>query len=100
MHRITPRRAALAVVWLPRYFRALRRAQRAIDLEDERYKHFWLREMPDDLTKTRSWLDGRAARQRTWGARAKRPSRLPLRRSVAAPSFPRPKAHSTVRNTP
>jgi NitT/TauT family transport system substrate-binding protein len=34
---------------LERYFRALRRAQRAIDLEAERYKHFWLREMPDDL---------------------------------------------------
>jgi NitT/TauT family transport system substrate-binding protein len=34
---------------LERYFRALRRAQRAIDLEADRYKHFWLREMPDDL---------------------------------------------------
>jgi NitT/TauT family transport system substrate-binding protein len=34
---------------LERYFRALRRAQRGIDLEAERYKHFWLREMPDDL---------------------------------------------------
>jgi NitT/TauT family transport system substrate-binding protein len=34
---------------LERYFRALRRAQRAIDLEAERYKHYWLREMPGDL---------------------------------------------------
>ena len=34
---------------LERYFRALRRAQRAIDLEADRYKHYWLREMPDDL---------------------------------------------------
>lgn len=32
-----------------RYFRALRSAQRAIDLEPERYKHYWLREMPEDL---------------------------------------------------
>ena len=32
-----------------KYFRALRRAQRAIDLQPERYKHFWLREMPEDL---------------------------------------------------
>jgi len=34
---------------LERYFRALRRAQREIDLEAERYKHFWLRELPEDL---------------------------------------------------
>jgi NitT/TauT family transport system substrate-binding protein len=34
---------------LERYFRALRHAQREIDLEPERYKHFWAREMPDDL---------------------------------------------------
>ncbi len=34
---------------LERYFTALRRAQRAIDLQAERYKHYWLREMPDDL---------------------------------------------------
>jgi NitT/TauT family transport system substrate-binding protein len=34
---------------LERYFRALRRAQREIDLEPDRYKHFWLRELPDDL---------------------------------------------------
>ena len=34
---------------LERYFRALRRAQQEIDLEPERYKHYWLREMPDDL---------------------------------------------------
>jgi NitT/TauT family transport system substrate-binding protein len=32
-----------------RYFRALRQAQRAIDLEPERFKHYWLREMPEDL---------------------------------------------------
>jgi NitT/TauT family transport system substrate-binding protein len=34
---------------LERYFRALRQAQRAIDLEPERFKHYWLREMPEDL---------------------------------------------------
>ena len=34
---------------LERYFRALRHAKREIDLEPERYKHFWAREMPDDL---------------------------------------------------
>jgi NitT/TauT family transport system substrate-binding protein len=34
---------------LERYFRALRHAQREIDLEPERYKHFWLRELPEDL---------------------------------------------------
>src|SRR3954451_6414182 len=34
---------------LERYFRALRHAQREIDLEPERYKHFWARELPDDL---------------------------------------------------
>jgi hypothetical protein len=34
---------------LERYFRALERAQREIDLESERYKHYWLREMPEDL---------------------------------------------------
>jgi NitT/TauT family transport system substrate-binding protein len=32
-----------------RYFRALLRAQQEIDLEPERHKHFWLREMPPDL---------------------------------------------------
>src|SRR3954447_1540587 len=36
---------------LERYFRALRHAQREIDLEPERHKHFWLREIPDDLAK-------------------------------------------------
>jgi hypothetical protein len=36
---------------LERYFRALRHAQREIDLEPERYKHFWARELPDDLVK-------------------------------------------------
>jgi NitT/TauT family transport system substrate-binding protein len=34
---------------LERYFRALRGAQREIDLEADRYKHYWLREMPEDL---------------------------------------------------
>jgi NitT/TauT family transport system substrate-binding protein len=34
---------------LERYFRALRRAQTEIDLEADRYKHYWLREMPEDL---------------------------------------------------
>jgi NitT/TauT family transport system substrate-binding protein len=34
---------------LQRYFRALRRAQREIDLEAERYKHHWLCELPEDL---------------------------------------------------
>jgi len=34
---------------LERYFRAIRRAQREIDLEPERFKHYWEREMPDDL---------------------------------------------------
>jgi NitT/TauT family transport system substrate-binding protein len=37
---------------LERYFRALRRAQREIDLQPERYKHYWLREMPEDLRST------------------------------------------------
>jgi NitT/TauT family transport system substrate-binding protein len=36
---------------LERYFRALRRAQREIDLEPDRYKRFWLRELPDDLAE-------------------------------------------------
>ena len=30
-----------------RYFRALQRAQRDIDLEPERYKHYLLRELPE-----------------------------------------------------
>jgi NitT/TauT family transport system substrate-binding protein len=37
---------------LERYFRAMRHAQREIDLEVERHKHHWLREMPDDLRDT------------------------------------------------
>jgi NitT/TauT family transport system substrate-binding protein len=37
---------------LERYFRALRHAQREIDLEPERYKHFWLRELPEDLRES------------------------------------------------
>ncbi len=32
-----------------KYLNALRRAQRDIDLEPEKYKHYWLREMPGDL---------------------------------------------------
>jgi NitT/TauT family transport system substrate-binding protein len=32
-----------------KYFRALRRAQRAIDLEPEKYKHYFLRELPEDM---------------------------------------------------
>ncbi len=34
-----------------RFFRALRKAQRDIDLEPERYKHFWSKEMPDDIAE-------------------------------------------------
>lgn len=34
-----------------RYFRALRKAQRDIDLEPERYKRFWSKEMPDDIAE-------------------------------------------------
>ena len=37
---------------MDRYFRALRHAQREIDLEADRYKHHWSREMPDDLRDT------------------------------------------------
>jgi NitT/TauT family transport system substrate-binding protein len=40
---------AAATEDLERYFRALRHAQREIDLEADRYKHYWLREMPEDL---------------------------------------------------
>jgi NitT/TauT family transport system substrate-binding protein len=32
-----------------RYFQALLRAQREIDLEPQRYLHYWTREMPEDL---------------------------------------------------
>jgi NitT/TauT family transport system substrate-binding protein len=32
-----------------RYFRALLRAQQEIDLEPQRYTHYWAREMPEDL---------------------------------------------------
>jgi NitT/TauT family transport system substrate-binding protein len=34
-----------------KYFNALQRAQRAIDLHPEQYKHYYLREMPPDLAK-------------------------------------------------
>lgn len=34
-----------------RFFRALRKAQRDIDLEPERYKHFWSKEMPEDIAE-------------------------------------------------
>lgn len=37
---------------IDKYFRALRHAQRDIDLEAEKYKHYWLREMPEDLRAT------------------------------------------------
>ncbi|WP_326834117.1 hypothetical protein VSH64_04190 [Amycolatopsis rhabdoformis] len=34
-----------------RYFRALEKAQRDIDLEQERYKKYWLKEMPEDVAE-------------------------------------------------
>jgi ABC-type nitrate/sulfonate/bicarbonate transport system substrate-binding protein len=34
-----------------KYFGALRHAQRDIDLEPGRYKHYWLREMPQDIQR-------------------------------------------------
>jgi NitT/TauT family transport system substrate-binding protein len=34
-----------------KYFRALKRAQADIDLHVEMYKHYWLREMPEDLAQ-------------------------------------------------
>lgn len=34
-----------------RYFRGLLRAQQEIDLAPERYKHYWLREMPEDVQR-------------------------------------------------
>ncbi|HEY6278150.1 MAG TPA: hypothetical protein VIX86_17680 [Streptosporangiaceae bacterium] len=34
-----------------KYFAGLRRAQRDIDLEPDRYKHYWLREMPGDIQR-------------------------------------------------
>lgn len=34
-----------------RYFRGLRRAQQAIDLEPERYARYWLRELPTDFAE-------------------------------------------------
>ena len=34
-----------------KYFTGLRHAQRDIDFEPERYKHYWLREMPDDIQR-------------------------------------------------
>lgn len=37
---------------LERYFRALRRAQRELDLEPERYKHHWQHELPEDLRES------------------------------------------------
>ena len=36
---------------IEKYFAALRRAQADIDLEAEKYKHYWRREMPEDLAK-------------------------------------------------
>jgi NitT/TauT family transport system substrate-binding protein len=35
-----------------KYFKALRLAQHELDLEPEKYKHYWLREMPEDLQDT------------------------------------------------
>lgn len=34
-----------------KYFRGLRKAQRDLDLEQEKYKQYYLREMPDDLAQ-------------------------------------------------
>jgi NitT/TauT family transport system substrate-binding protein len=34
------------------YFNGLRLAQHELDLEPEKYKHYWLREMPEDLQDT------------------------------------------------
>ena len=34
---------------IEKYFRALRRAQQAIDVQPEKYKHYFLRELPEDL---------------------------------------------------
>jgi NitT/TauT family transport system substrate-binding protein len=34
-----------------KYFAGLRRAQRDIDFEPERYKHHWTREMPGDIQR-------------------------------------------------
>jgi hypothetical protein len=36
---------------LERYFRAMRRAQREIDLDADRHKHHWARELPEDLAE-------------------------------------------------
>jgi NitT/TauT family transport system substrate-binding protein len=36
---------------LERYFRAIRRAQREIDLDADRHKHHWARELPEDLAE-------------------------------------------------
>jgi NitT/TauT family transport system substrate-binding protein len=36
---------------IERYFAALRRAQADIDLAAEQYKHYWLRELPEDLAQ-------------------------------------------------
>ena len=41
--------AAADLADIDRYFRALRRAQQEIDLEPERYKHYYARELPADL---------------------------------------------------
>jgi NitT/TauT family transport system substrate-binding protein len=34
-----------------KYFRALRRAQRDIDLRPDRYLKYWVRELPDDIAE-------------------------------------------------
>lgn len=44
-----------------RYFRALQRAQRDIDLEPERYKHYFLKEIPEryhEVADVRTWGPG------------------------------------------
>ena len=48
---------------LERYFRALRRAQSELDIEPDRYKPLWLREVPEDL------LDGADVRRFGTGER-------------------------------
>jgi hypothetical protein len=81
---------------------------------DARNRRFWVRDdFPiasafhvRDAHRRPAYLASRGQvprcprRHLTWGARAKRPSRLPLRPSIAAASFPMPKAPSTVRSTP
>ncbi len=48
---------------LERYFRAMRRAQSELDIEPDRYKPLWLREIPEDI------LDGADVRRFGTGER-------------------------------